>query len=216
MGGDEHAHGGGHGHGGGHSEEERSYVGPKVEKNLFALVLSSLHGVTCGTLGVENKVEGGHGHGHGHGHGSEHSHDQQLAEEAHQDATQVWFGLFTDLIFVAVIVQFANQFKLWFKGFYATNKGDFDKDPEFYTAAFVNECKALYKMGAKDTFYASNGYPCYKMGGQKYFSKLLGQAFLYFYAFWICWLELTCTLARFINIEGLVDDFLYFYAFWIC
>lgn len=129
------------------------------------------------------------------------------AHEAHGDPAQTWFGLFTDLIFVAVIVQFAGQIKYYFKGFYTNGSGQFVDDQ------FTADCKAWKKYGGKKdgsmTHMTEKGMACVFEGGVDEFDVICMEAMLWFFAFWICWLELNCVTTRFVNLRGMMDDLLY-------
>merc|ERR1719436_197687 len=81
------------------------------------------------------------------------------------DASKDWLGEFSDLIFVAVIVKFADQIK------YTTKDVDgigFDK------------------------------------------GRVILESALFFYGFYVVWLEMTVEFIRFRNMPGIVDDILRF------
>merc|ERR1719433_344047 len=179
---------GGHGHGEhGHHE---TYTGVEQEFGLFAL-FTTLCSRRQDQVQTAEEI-------------AEQEERKKQGHEAHEgDPSQMWFGLFTDLIFVAVIIKFANQIKFFIKGFFINNHGDYIDDYH------VGECKANKKLGAKLPFYDSKGNGCQPEGGIGTFGTIMWQTLLWFFAFWVMWLELNCALTRFINLEGILDDFLY-------
>lgn len=124
-------------------------------------------------------------------------HDESVKE-------QKWFGLFTDLIFVTVIIQFALQITEHYKGFYLLPHNlskRYDDDHNY-------ACQYLAAEGATGTFLTDEGLSCdYVEGGVQIW---LRESILWLFAFYVVWLELGCALGRFINIDGLLDDFFYF------
>jgi len=185
------------------AEAGKTYIGPTTEFGLFDL-LKVPYKTLCGKK-AEELDDGGH---HGPGHGPVDAHEEKLRQEALEenegDPTNLWFGLFTDLIFVAVVVAFANQMKAHVKGFFLDTNHDWLGSDHSY------QCKKMYYAGAEKPFYDFDGFECYKSGGSDAHTQTALESLLFFFCFWVCWLELTAVLARFVNLEGMLDDLLMF------
>jgi len=131
-------------------------------------------------------------------------------EEHEKLKERKWFGLFTDLIFVAVIIQFAFQMKFHFKGFYAlpSTPGGYWLSKE-YIASHDKECEEL-ALTVSDSAVIINkdGSECV-YNGPEVIPQLIAETITFWFAFFVAWLELSCGLGRFINISGILDDILY-------
>jgi len=124
-------------------------------------------------------------------------HDESVKE-------QKWFGLFTDLIFVTVIIQFALQITEHYKGFYLLPHNISKR----YSESHNENCQLMANRGASGIFLTDDGLSCDLVdGGEQIW---LSESLLWLFAFYVVWLELGCSLGRFINIDGVLDDFLYF------
>jgi len=121
-----------------------------------------------------------------------------------------WFGLFTDLIFVAVIIQFAFQMKFHFKGFYAlpSTPSGYSLSKE-YTASHDQDCEDLaLRVNETDLIVNVDGMECV-YSGPEVIPQLIAETIVFWLGFFVAWLELSCGLGRFINISGALDDILY-------
>jgi len=123
---------------------------------------------------------------------------------------QKWFGLFTDLIFVAVIIQFAFQMKFHLKGFYAlpSSPSGYLLSKE-YLPNHDDECEKLaLGISSSEVIVNSDGSECVYSGPEK-IPQLIAETATFWFGFFVAWLELSCGLTRFINITGILDDILY-------
>lgn len=135
---------------------------------------------------------------------------QKKQDEEEAEKEQKWFGLFTDLIFVAVIVQFAFQMKFHYKGFYTLPE---PSDSQYMSNAWAADhdsaCEALFSETHSEIVLNSDGRECAYRGGIDVYVELIIQTSHFWFVFFVAWLELSCGLGRFINISGFLDDILY-------
>jgi len=134
--------------------------------------------------------------------------DHKKEEEA--DKEQKWFGLFTDLIFVTVIIQFARQINYHYKGFFLlpTTLSDHYYPTKEYSMDHNDLCEERFLESNGGILVSSDGMECYHIIGG--LQGWVWETALFYFAFYVIWLELSAGLGRFINITGIVDDFLYF------
>jgi len=90
----------------------------------------------------------------------------EIGKEGHEeeDANKDWLGEFTDLIFVAIIIKFADQIKY------------------------------MTKTREEDDLR----------------TRIILESMLYFYGFFVVWLEMTTEFIRFRNMPGIIDDVMRF------
>jgi len=148
--------------------------------------------------------------------------NEELLEEADAelDKEQTWFALFTDLIFVAVIFQLANNMKGFSKGFYAMPYGERQGHDVFlYHDTHNAYCKSdTFSTPIDHVKVTMDGIECIKRGGLSNMHALVIESMLYYFAFFVVWLELSSGLGRFVNIDGWADDVLWFFycMFLVC
>jgi len=133
-------------------------------------------------------------------------------EELSSGKEQKWFGLFLDLILVSVIIQFAFEIKLHFRGFYIlpTTLSFYEETTLYspsktYDSQHNIDCKMLKMWDTSEYVVTDYGLECVKMGSEVW----LYESLLFFFVFFVIWLELSCTLGKFINLPGFIDDLLY-------
>merc|ERR1719317_864057 len=132
--------------------------------------------------------------------------DVLLEQLEHDEAAkeQKWFGLFTDLIFVTVIIQFALQITNHYVGFYLLPH----ELSRRYDSVHNGSCEKMEDNGETGMFLTDEGLQCDFV--EKNVLKWLRESLLWLFAFYVVWLELGCVLGRFINIPGVMDDFFLF------
>jgi len=171
------------------------YVGWQTEAPLSTLV-------TFGCVGHSGKSVA-------------HSPETGHEEDEEEDKEQKWFGVFTDLIFVTVILQFSIQLYNHVKGFYLepTKMSYIEFSQIFqpaktYSVAHHKMCvEAANSNWTAEILSGRDGMECWYIGDE--LDWVFCEATLYFFSIYVVWLELTCSLGRFANITGMLDDILY-------
>lgn len=139
-------------------EEEAHFTGPPEEDPVLDLLLCPFKTYERAATDTKEDPE-------------DHIYLEHIIHQNEHDPAILWFGLFTDLIFVAIIVKFADQFKHFWK-------------------------------------YESQNFEGADLDA--FFIRIIGETLLFFFSFFIVWLELCQVNTRFHNLPGALDDTLFF------
>jgi len=171
---------------------DESYIGWETEAPLSTLVTFWCAG--------DSRKPNAHSPEIGHG------------EDENEDKEQKWFGVFTDLIFVTVILQFSIQLYTHVKGFYLepTKLSYIEFNQIFQPAktySHPHNSICAQSNSTEEILIGSDGMECWYIGDD--LIRVFCEATLYFFSIYVVWLELSCSLGRFTNITGMLDDILY-------
>jgi hypothetical protein len=189
-------------------DDQERYAGFHREASLWTLAGFGLctHSRASGYLGEEDVAD---------------------LEDDDEYKERKWFAVFTDLIFVSVILQFSIQLYHHVKGFYIeptkwsdgewsqmfqpakTYSLDHDENCTKTLLSYTNSTllNYTYTESSRGLVIGSDGMECWNMGEQVF--QISYESVLCFFSIFVMWLELSCALGRFANIDGMLDDLLY-------